>query len=49
MSNMKEVYYEQYCKTCEHSSKAESEEPCNECLSEPARQNSHKPIKYEEK
>lgn len=47
--NMKEVYYDQYCKTCEHSSKAEDDEPCCECLDEPARPESHKPARYEEK
>lgn len=48
-NNMKEVYYDQYCKTCEHSSKAEDDEPCRECLDEPARPESHKPLKWEEK
>ena len=44
---MKEVYFDQYCETCEHSKLAESEEPCSECLSEPVNQYSHKPVKYE--
>ena len=46
---MKEVYFDQYCETCEHCNTAESDEPCSSCLSEPANQYSHKPVKYEGK
>ena len=42
----KEVYFDQYCKTCEHKEKEEKENPCNECLNEPVNTNSHKPTKY---
>lgn len=42
----KEVYFDQYCKTCHYKNTAESEDPCYECLSEPARQNSHKPVRW---
>ncbi len=47
-TGMKEVYFDKYCKSCKHSNVAEDANPCNECLSEPARVYSHKPIRYEE-
>lgn len=46
--NMKIVRFDMYCKSCKHKSKEDYEDPCNECLHEPARQYSHKPINYEE-
>lgn len=46
---MKEVYFDQYCKTCKHVKVAESEEPCNECLGEAVNVYSHKPVRWEEK
>lgn len=48
-NSYKEVYFDQYCKTCEYSKTSESEDPCAECLSEPTNVNSHKPVKWEEK
>lgn len=45
----KEVYYHEYCKKCRHEKAPETEEPCDECLSEPINWNTHKPVKYEEK
>ena len=45
----KEVYFDQYCKTCEYKNLKESEEPCDECLSNPINEYSHKPINYKEK
>lgn len=45
----KEVYFDQYCKTCKHKDLHESEEPCNECLTIPANIQSHKPVRWEEK
>lgn len=42
----KEVYFEQYCKTCHYKNTSESDEPCFECLCEPVRQNSHKPVRW---
>lgn len=44
---MKIVHFDQYCEKCVHKDKKENEEPCNECLSEPAIQYSHKPVKFE--
>lgn len=49
MDNFKEIYFSEYCSTCEHKDVSETEEPCNECLTTPARQESHKPEQYKEK
>lgn len=46
---MKEVYFFEYCETCKHHLVKESEDPCDECLTEPANANSHRPVKYEKK
>lgn len=45
----KEVYFGQYCGSCKHCDKPESEDPCDECLAESVNVYSHKPVKYEEK
>lgn len=45
----KEVYFDQYCKTCKNRKLKEKDEPCNECLDNPTNLNSHKPVKYEKK
>ena len=45
----KEVYYHEYCKKCKHKNVADTEAPCDECLSEPINLNTHRPVKYEEK
>ena len=45
----KEVYFEQYCKTCKYKDANEADYPCDECLSEPMNIYSHKPTKYVEK
>lgn len=45
----KEVYYHKYCVDCKHRKVANTEEPCNECLSEPTNLNTHRPVKYEKK
>ena len=31
-NNYQEVYFDQYCKTCEHEKLDDAESPCNECL-----------------
>jgi len=43
----KEVYFDQYCKSCKHHEKKDTDEPCNECLENPINQFSHKPVKWE--
>lgn len=45
----KEVYFDQYCKTCKNNDKKENEDPCDTCLESPVNLHSHKPVKYEEK
>ena len=45
----KEVYFGEYCKTCEHFNKDSDQKPCCDCLNEPVNLHSHKPVKWEEK
>lgn len=45
----KEVYFDQYCKSCEYKDVKESEDPCYDCLEEPVNLESHKPVNYKEK
>lgn len=45
----KEVYYYEYCKSCKHRQVKNTDEPCDECLSEPLNLNTHRPVKYEKK
>lgn len=45
----KEVYFDQYCKTCKHADRKEEDDPCCDCLAEPTNSYSHKPVRYEEK
>lgn len=45
----KEVYFYEHCKTCKYQNKSETDEPCNDCLSNPINTDSHKPVNWEEK
>lgn len=45
----KEVYFGQYCTTCKHEKKAETDDPCDDCLENPVNVYSHKPVRWEEK
>lgn len=45
----KEVYFDAYCRKCRNEGLKETDEPCEECLSEPTNWNSHRPVKYEKK
>lgn len=45
----KEVDFHKYCEKCEHFSKKEDEEPCDECLEEPYNLYSHKPTKFKDR
>lgn len=47
MNEEKEVYFDQYCKSCKYHGLEESKDPCNDCLTEPSNTNSHKPMNYE--
>lgn len=44
---LKEVNYARYCKRCKHRLLDETKDPCNECLSEPGRVDTHKPRYFE--
>lgn len=46
---LKIVHFDEYCKTCKHEKVDESEDPCHDCLDQPANSNSHKPVRWEEK
>ena len=37
------------CKSCKYEERDEHEEPCIDCLYEPVNQDTHKPVKWEEK
>lgn len=47
----KEVYFSQYCKTCQFEKCDENDilAPCWDCLGEPVNVYSHKPINWKEK
>lgn len=45
----KEVYFNEWCPKCEHENLNESDDICDECLSEPTNLNSHKPVNWKEK
>ena len=45
----KEVYFNEYCKTCKYEKTKECEDPCDECLQYPMNVYSHKPINWKEK
>lgn len=49
MKKPKEVYFDQYCESCEHKDLNDYENPCNDCLANPGNENSHKPVEYKEK
>ena len=44
-----EVCYATYCPKCKNFKVLETDEPCNECLTECAREGTVKPAKFEEK
>jgi hypothetical protein len=46
---MREVDYATYCPKCKNFKVLETDEPCNECLTECAREGTKKPVKFEEK
>ena len=49
MDLYKEVYFGHYCKQCEYWDTDDYKDPCDECLSNPGRLYSHKPLNYKEK
>ena len=46
--NTKEVFFSEYCLKCKYGDLKETEEPCDECLSQGWNENSHKPINFKE-
>ena len=48
MNQMHIVDFATYCKTCSYQKNKETDEPCNECLTIPARANSSRPEKWKE-
>lgn len=47
VSDLKEAYFNQYCPLCKHKDRAETEDPCDDCLAEAVNTNSHKPVYFE--
>lgn len=47
--NLHIVSFDMYCPSCKNVDVPDTKEPCNTCLSIPARQDSRKPEKWEEK
>ena len=47
-SNLHIVSFDMYCPSCKNVNKSQNEEPCDTCLSIPAREDSRKPEKWEE-
>ncbi len=45
---MREVDYATYCPKCKSFQVPKTDEPCNECLTECAREGTVKPLKFEE-
>lgn len=43
-----EVKFDEYCATCEYANLEESEEPCAECLDNPIKLYSQKPVNWKE-
>lgn len=46
---LKMVWFNGYCQKCKYLNKKENEEPCDECLEHPINEDSHKPVKFEDK
>ena len=47
--NTKEVWFWDWCPKCKYCDLKESEDPCDDCLSEPSNEDSHKPVYFKEK
>lgn len=42
------VEFDKYCQKCRNKGTSATADPCNECLTVPAREGTRKPIKFEE-
>ena len=49
VENYKEVDFKNYCSKCKYKNLEETKDPCNECLTEGARLNTRKPLRFKEK
>lgn len=49
MEPEKEVYFDQYCKTCVRANSPDTDKKCDECLGSPTNAYSHKPVNWERK
>lgn len=47
IGDLKEVRFDIWCQQCKHFNKLENEEPCYECLVEPANVDSTRPVNFE--
>lgn len=47
INNYKEVDFNKWCEKCDHKSLKEFKSPCNECLEEPVRIGTDKPLYFE--
>lgn len=42
------VDFKKYCETCKYKDLDEVKDPCNDCLDNPANEDSHKPLYWEQ-
>ena len=45
----KMVEFDEFCEKCKHKDLEQFKEPCNECLENPVREGTIKPLNFEEK
>lgn len=45
--NVKEVYFDKWCRSCKHCDKGEDQDPCWDCLEQGWNLDSHRPIFWE--
>lgn len=48
-TEIKIVEFDKYCNLCKYEKTTEDGDPCNECLGNPTRPNSRKPVMFKEK
>ena len=48
VNEMKEVRFDTWCRRCVHWDKAESQDPCYDCLDNPVNAYSKKPVYFED-
>ena len=49
MNDERLVEFHKYCASCRYFETPETEDPCNDCLNNPANIDSHKPVNYSQK